>query len=170
MAINLAGLSQAAVKITGFLVIIVLTFVIGRVFGKLVERILAEFEINKIVRKTGKKWRVEEMTGITIRFGCYITGIIIALNYLGLGRETLSIIGWMVIITLGIFLLLALMDFVPNFLYGLGVRLAAGENIELDDIKGRIINRGSTGIMVEASNNENIFIPYSWLNKLLRKH
>ena len=55
MAIDINVLSQGLVRVAGFIVIIVLSLVVGRVGGKLVERLLHEFELNRFVRKKGKK-------------------------------------------------------------------------------------------------------------------
>ncbi len=168
MAIDINVLSQGLVRVAGFIVIIVLSLVVGRVGGKLVERLLHEFELNRFVRKKGKKLWLEEVIGAMIRYGIYILGIVLALNYVGLGPAIYRLIIAVILLFAIILITLNIGEFIPNVIAKLTARkLHNGEKVEFDGIKGEVIGNKMTAYRIRTLDNDIIELPYSKVNKLL---
>ncbi len=164
--------------ISGFLlrfivaaIIILIGFVIGRMAGKVVQRVLHELELNKLIRMaTSLRFTAEEFVGSSVSYIIYFFVIIMALNQLGLTTPILYILSSAVIVIIIVSFLLGLRDFIPNMFAGLSLQkkgfLKVGDNIRFRDMDGKIeyLNLVETRIMTKAG--DVIAIP----NSLLAKH
>ena len=169
MAFSLDIISQLLIKVAGFIVIFVISFVVGRVTGKLVERLLHELGLNKMARGMIGKRDLEAIIGLSIRHVLYITGLVIALRYLGLGAAIYQFIMTIIIILIAMFLLLQLFDIIPNLIAWMNMKIIDnGKQIEVDGIKGRIIARGLTGYILKTDDNDRLKLPYSTAKKLYK--
>ncbi len=167
MAIDINVLSQGLVKAAGFIVIIVLSLVVGRVGGKLVERLLHEFELNRFVRKKWRKLWLEEAIGAIIRYGIYILGIVLALNYVGLGPAIYRAIIAVILLFAIILITLNIGELLPNIIARLKIRkLHIGEKVEFDGIKGEVIGNKMTAYRIRTHDDDIIELPYSQVKKM----
>lgn len=169
MAFNLEVISGLLVKIAGFIVIFALSLVTGRVAGKMIERLLNELELNKMLRKIAKRRDIESYVGAAIRYAVYIAGLAIALWYLGVGQTVYLVIILVIAGLAAIFIMLNLIDLLPNLIARIYRRkFHIGDEIDVDGIKGRIMAREFTGYLIKTDEDDNIRLPYSIAKKLYK--
>ncbi len=167
MALDLSIISEWMVRITGFIVILVLSLVTGKVAGRLIERLLIELDVNKIVRKTGWKIELDALIGRIARFAFYLAGIAIALDYIGLYNAVFRLLAAVIIIFIIILALLYIRELVPSLIIGIFIKKKqVGSIVEFDGINGRIIDRGMTRYRIKTNDNDLIILPYSQARRL----
>lgn len=164
MALQLSLLSEAIVKIIGFTVILVFSLVVGRVAGRLIERVLNELELGKMLARKGWIWNLEEKTGLWIRFAFYIAGLIIALNYIGIGPLLYRLVAGVAIFLVLLGMILNIANLVNNLVARLGVKkMNIGRLLEIDGIKGKITRKRLTGLKIVTDDEDSLVIPYRML-------
>ncbi|MBW2978835.1 mechanosensitive ion channel [Candidatus Woesearchaeota archaeon] len=146
-------------NIAVIVLIILVGFIIARLVGKLVYRILHEFEVDSLLnRKTGS---VEESISQVLEYVIYIITVCIAVDTLGILAYVLIVL----IVAFALIIILSIIsgarDFIPNFLCSWWVRKnhAINTYIDLDDVKGRIIKRGLLRIKIKTRSRDIISVP-----------
>lgn len=122
-------------------VVFMIGFVIAKLFGGLVDRLVDDFELNKAIKKVGPKLSLK-------RLGDIIAGIIYSASvYIAVGL--LGIRNWLIIILLigaGLLILLSftlnIRDFFPNIIAGRRIKkdeiIIPGKNIKTSLIHGKV--------------------------------
>lgn len=151
------------------LIILIAGFIIGRLVGNFIRKILSELEINNIVKLSTKaEFPIDEWIGKTVTYVIYFLAITMALAHLGISSTVLMMIAGTVLVIFLIAFILGIKDYVPNLIAGIIIQknkpFKVGDEIKVNDTKGKVsrirlieteINRG----------NDLIFIPNSTIMK-----
>jgi len=152
----------------------ILTFIIGFILGKLVERIvfklLNELEVNRLLKDaTGLKVNLDHLISSILAYSIYFLSFVAALEQIGLANIILYLISAAVIIIILVSFFLSIRDFIPNLIAGLYLyrkeRLKPGKYVEIDDIKGKLLSIDLIQLKIEAKNGDVINIPNSTVIK-----
>jgi len=168
----LAGLFEPLLTKLAVAIIILLTgFIIARILGKLLQRVLAEVELNNLIKKAvGLKIRLEETIASIITYFIYFVTIVMALGQLGLETYILHIISGAVLLLIVLSIFLGIKDFIPNMMAGLFIHrkgfLNEGDFIQYKDIRGKIIKLNLVETRIETKGKDIIYIPNSQLTKI----
>ncbi|MEK6961445.1 MAG: mechanosensitive ion channel family protein [Nanoarchaeota archaeon] len=153
-------------------VIAVFTFfiglIIGRIFGKLVHRVLHAFDVDKtLVKAIGAKVSVEGFTEILVSYVIYVVFLLFALNQIGLTQWVLYLIAGIACIVALIAAFLALKDLVPNAVAGYFIMRRefpkVGDLIKVDDVVGKVSNINMLETRVKTKKGDVISYPNSRL-------
>ncbi|MFP4423978.1 MAG: mechanosensitive ion channel family protein [Candidatus Woesearchaeota archaeon] len=152
-------------------IVLLVGFVIGRMAGKLVQRVLGEIELNHIFKNaTGKEFSLEEFVASAVMYLIYFFVIVMALNQLGLTTTILYIISSGIILIVIVSFLLGVRDFIPNMFAGLSLQkkgfLKVGDKIRYKDIEGKIEHLNLVETRLITKDGDVISIP----NSVLVKH
>lgn len=165
-------------KLTLAVIILLIGFIIGKLAGRLMQKILHQFEVDVAFKKAaGIKVTIEGIIGSIITYFIYFIAVVMALNQFGLTTQVLYIVSISVIVFVIVALLLAIKDFVPNFFAGFFIFrkgiINVGDRIKLKNIEGKVIEVGLVETKVETKNKDHIFIPHSEMIKselTVKKH
>jgi len=156
-------------KIVVSVVIILIGFVVGRIAGRLVQGILHELELNKILEKAGFRISFEEIIGNFVSYFIYFITVIMALNQIGITTMILNIISGGIILIVIISLVLAFKDYIPNMISGIFIHqkrfINVGDTIKVNDLQGKIIHINLVETHIETKDKDIIYIPNSLLTK-----
>jgi len=160
--------SNSIINLIGAILIVLMGIIIGKFFDKVIRRVLAELNTNKILKEeAGVKIPFEEFIGSIIKYLVYFAAVIMALNQLGITTIVLNIILGLILFLLIAFIVLAFKDFVPNLVSGLFLHqkreIKDGDRIRVDNIEGKIIHINLVETRVETKNGDVVYIPNSIL-------
>jgi small-conductance mechanosensitive channel len=156
------------------LVISILTlligFTLGRLLGKLVQRMLSEAGFNEIVARSTKiHIAADSFVGSVITYCFYLVFIVASLNQLGVGTIFFNVLSGAVVLIITISLFLTIKDFFPNVLSWLFVirkrRLKPGDHIETDGIAGKVTSISLMDTCIMTSGGDMLYIPNTLLAK-----
>jgi len=163
-------LSKVLSKFVLAAIVLFFGFIIGRLFGKLLLKVLQELEVNAFVRKIlNIKFPLDELISTLVAFSIYFFAIVSSLEILGLNVYVFNIlaIGLIIILLLSIFV--SFKDFIPNFMAGVLLHqrriIKNGDFIELKHLKGRVVHLGLIETKLETREKDTIYIPNSALLK-----
>jgi small conductance mechanosensitive channel len=143
--------------------ILFLGFIIGRVLGLLVRRLLSDVQFDRHLRNIGVRFSLERLAAGGLSIIIYVATIFFALNTLGLASTVITIILFGIIFIVGISFLLAIRDFFPNLLSGMRIKLAhlfeVGDEVQIKEVKGKISRIGLLETRLITSFKEEIIIP-----------
>ncbi len=150
------------------IIILLAGFIIAKIAGKIVKRILAEADINKILAKT-KLTPMSDALGGIVEYALYLATIIVVLQQFGLANITLWIIGTIAIVVIIFSLTLAIRDFIPNAIAGLFIkkRLNAnlGKQVKIGMISGRLEHVGIVASTIRNSDEQ--YVPHLYTSKYI---
>lgn len=160
--------SNSIINLIGAILIVLMGIIIGKFFDKVIRRVLAELNTNKILKEeAGVKIPFEEFIGSIVKYLVYFAAVIMALNQLGITTIVLNIILGLILFLLIVFIVLAFKDFVPNLVSGLFLHqkreIKDGDRIRVDNIEGKIIHINLVETRVETKNGDVVYIPNSIL-------
>ena len=174
MAFNLNSLSSRLSDLTlnliAAIVILLVGLVVGRFLGNLTKKLLHELELDRLLKEqTRFKIPLEQFLGSLVKFIVYFVAIIFALDQLGLQTAILNVILAIILISLVVFMILAIKDFIPNLVAGLILHqkrnIKAGEKIEVNNIEGEVINVTLVETKLRTKSGDMVYIPNSVLTK-----
>jgi len=144
-------------------IVLLIGFIIGKVLGKLTQRGLREIELNRILKKAGIDFGLEELLGHIVQYFIYFLAIVIALDQLGVTAFVLYSIAAVVLVVISIAFLLGIKDFIPNFIAGIRLNyrklFAAGDTVTVGSVSGRVKERGLLETTLVSKNKDIIHIP-----------
>ena len=156
------------------------TFLIGIIIGKLLEKltlaVLHKIELNRTLRKAGVRLAVEQTIAYALKYATYLIATIIALNKLQLAPFVANIVAGAILIALFAGVLLSLRDFIPNFIAGMAIYrkgiVHPGDKITYRSIEGTITHTGLLEVKVTTAKGDEIYVPTSVLikNEFLVRH
>ncbi len=160
-------------KVVVALIVLLVGFIIGKLIGKIVHWFLRTLEINAHWKKlTGMTMRVESfLSGITSGI-IYFIVVVIALNVLGLSEVIAKVISFGLICLIFISIILAVKDFIPNYIDGLRLhkRIKVKETVLIENMKGVVEEITWTDVKIVAENGDILYIPHSlFLRKGFKK-
>jgi len=148
-------------------IVLLIGFIIGKVVGKLAQRGLHELEVNRILKKAGVQFGLEELVGHIAQYFIYFIAIVVALDQLGVTAFVLYSIAAIVLIVLAIAFLLSIKDFIPNFIAGLRLNyrkfFSVGDTITVGSVSGRVKEFGLLETKLVSKSGDIIHLPNSTL-------
>ncbi len=157
------------------ILILLVGFILGKLLGRFVRRVLDELDMDAALKKTvGIKVSVSKVLSSFSAFIVYFVTVILFLNSLGLTTAVLNAISIGVIVLIMISAALAIRDLVPNLTAGFAIhtkqKISVGNQIEMEGIKGKVIEVSLLDTQIRTSSGDIVFIPNSILiKKVLRK-
>jgi small conductance mechanosensitive channel len=149
--------------------ILLIGLIIGKLVGTLIRRALNEVMLDKHLRSVGFKFSLEKALGNLVSYIIYIVAVIMCLDRLGLTTAILTIIVAIILFVIAVSFLLAVKDFFPNLVAGMRIRIRKlfkeGDEIQIKEVKGRIISLGLLETRIHTSSDEEVIIPNSVFNK-----
>jgi len=162
--------SENIIKVVTALLILIFGLLIANILNNIIRKLLRDIEINKIIKEQLKiNIKVEEIAASVIKYLIYTGTVIIALNKLGFSTRILQIILLVFILLALVFIALAFKDWIPNLVSGFYIiknkKLLKGDDITINDIKGKVLQVNLIETKIETNNKEIIFIPNSSITK-----
>ena len=143
-------------------------FIIGRICGRLVKKVLEELELDNLLKEAVKKQlNVESCIGSSVSGVIYLGTIIVVLNQIGL----LVIAAYGVIIAIGMIVILSLMlwlkDLVPNVQAGISLHrqkiFSMGDKIKVRTMVGEVTSFSLVETRIRTPDHDLLLIPNSLL-------
>jgi small-conductance mechanosensitive channel len=160
-------------KVVVAVVVLLVGFIIGKLAGKTLHWVLRTAEINRRWKEiTGMNWRIESFISAMISGIIYFIVIVMALTVLGLSEIIAKIISFGLICLIFVSVILALKDFIPNYIDGLRLykRIKQKDIIIIDNMKGQVEEVTWTDIKIATENGDILYIPNSlFLKKGFKK-
>ncbi|MBI5872412.1 mechanosensitive ion channel [archaeon] len=157
------GFEETTTIIAAALLILLGALVIGGIVGKIVKRLFAEFELNRILKKQGVKLPLEEFFSTIARYTIYFIGVVWALTYIGVSTLVVYIALIMVLVLIVLFIALAFKDILPNVVAGMVIYqkgiVKKGERIALDSLEGEVKEVTLTFTKIKARNGDVVVVP-----------
>jgi small-conductance mechanosensitive channel len=150
-------------NIVAGLLVVSFGIIIGNIFRVVIKKVIESFEVERLLGEIGIRFPVEEFTGSLVQYGLYLAGLVIGLTFLGLEKIVLIIILMAIFGVLGIFILLSIKSFIPNFFAGIMIyfkkRFREGDIIEMNTIEGRVVKIGLLDMYVKTKDGDLVIIP-----------
>ena len=144
-------------------IILFFGFIIGKFFGRLIQKGLHEFDLDKLAKKAGIKASLEELISTIISYTIYFFSIIMALNRVGVTSALFNILGGAVIVVALIAFFLSVRDFIPNMMGGIYLHqkkmIKEGDTIKFRAIEGVVIETNLIETKVQTKSKDIIHIP-----------
>ncbi len=146
-------------------IILLIGLIIGKVLGKLTQRGLREVELNRILKKAGIRFGMEEFIGHAITYLIYFIAVVVALDQLGVTALVLYIVVAAILVIIAIAFLLSMKDFIPNFMAGVRLNYkksySVGDIITVGSVSGRVKEVGLLETKLISRSGDIIHIPNS---------
>ena len=170
----IVGVSESVTPVVSKIVIAVLILLIGLILGKLIgnliRRALNEVQLDKHLRKTtGFKFSLERFIGGFATYFIYFIAVVMCLNTVELTTTILNMIAAAIFIIIVISFILAVKDFFPNLIAGFIIKsrktFNEGDEIQIKEVRGRIIDIGMLEVRILTRFKEEVIIPNAIFNK-----
>ena len=150
--------------------ILLIGVLLARFFSKLIQKILKEIELNKILKtELGISLPIEEFISKFILYIIYFAAIILALDQLGLTTIVLYAILTIILIIIIVLIILAFKDFMPNLAAGIYLYqkkiIKEGDSVEFLQVKGIVTKIELIETKIKTKEGDEIYIPNSLLIK-----
>lgn len=159
-------LHAISTKIAIAMITLFVGFIIAKLAGKIIKRVLTEAELNRILKAAGFRPLSDELARLA-EYTILAATLIIIMQQFGITRTIANIIGALAIVIIIIGIALAAREFIPNATAGLflkkKIKKHYGKKITIDGIKGKLTKIGTTGITLK--DKEQHYIPYTYLAK-----
>lgn len=162
-------------KVVVAVLVFLIGFIIAKLLGRFVERILREAEINSFAPNFLKGVEIDSIIAHIVEYAVYAGTIILTINRLGLTKV------FTYAVALGLFFLfilsfiLGVKDFLPNLFAGISIirkkKFKKGQIIFVDGIEGVVQEINLQEIIIITKKGDKIFVPNSYIlkNNLLVK-
>src|SRR3989344_809304 len=162
--------SDISIRIVTALLVLLLGLLIANIVNNTLRRILRNIEINRIIHEQlNLKISAEEFSSSVLKYLIYFATVIIALNQLGFSTKVLQMVFIVFLVIVVVFVILSFKDFAPNLISGFYIlktgKLKKGDIIEINELKGKVLNINLVETKIETNNKELIFIPNSNITK-----
>ncbi len=150
--------------------ILLVGFIVGRILGKLIQRILHEFELNALMRKLfGLKLRLSELIGSLVTYVVYFVTIVIAFSTLGLEAVVARVIIYAALALIVLSIILGIKDTIPNMIAGFVVRrklfIKEDDVITVNEVRGVVKKMSMVDVQVLTRAGDMIYFPNALLIK-----
>ena len=145
-------------------------FVVGKLLGRIVTRLLHEIEFNKIMSSAGVNLPLEETIGNIVSYIIYFLSVIFALTQFEfIAGPILYVVATAIVVLIIVSTLLAVKDFIPNFFAGIfllrsGI-LKKGNYIKFGTTEGEVVDISLIETQLENKDGDLIFVPNSLISK-----
>ncbi len=150
-------------------------FIIAKLLGRFVERILKEAEVNRFAPAFLQGVAVDSIVARLVEYVVYVMTIIVAIDRLGLTKAFIYAIALGLFVVFVLSFVFGLKDFLPNFLAGVSIirkgKFKKGQSVSINGLGGIVQEVGLQEIVILAKNGDKIFVPNSYVvkNKLVVK-
>ncbi len=166
--------SPLVTKYVAAVVILLVGFIIARMFSILARTILNSVKLNEFFENTiGFKFSIEEILIAGFTYFIYFITIIMALNQLSLTTRIIDIVAIAIIVIVVISMVIAIKDFFPNIIAGFYMlhfwHIKVGDKIEFDNTLGKIIEMTLLDTMLETPEKDFLIVPNTTMYKTVVK-
>ncbi|PIZ51423.1 hypothetical protein COY27_03470 [Candidatus Woesearchaeota archaeon CG_4_10_14_0_2_um_filter_33_13] len=145
--------------------ILLIGFGIGILIKKLVQRLLAEIELNKIMVRIGITYDLETVISSSMMYLIYLATVIVFLDHFNIGSIVLYLVLG-ALLMLGILtMIVGLKDVIPNFVGWIYIqrhnKIKEGHKIEVKEISGIIEKIGYLETEIKTERNDILYVPNS---------
>ncbi len=162
-------MSTIATNSIAAIVILLLGFILAKVAGRFVQKLLHEAELDKILRKAGAKVGFEEALAHAAEYVIYFITVVVALNQLGITTTVLYFLAGALVIVLVLSVFLGIKDFIPNFMAGLAIYkrelFKEGKTISVNGITGKVVKLSLLETRIKTAKKDIISLPNSLIIK-----
>lgn len=153
-----------SVTISSAILTLFLGAVIASLTAKIIKRIIRESKTHKIVnRRLGRNLNIDIYISSLAKYAIYVFTLLIVLKQIGVAAGQLRVAIFVVLIVLVVMILLAFKEVIPSALFGLYLlqskKIKAGTTIDINGVKGKVIEVNLVETKVITSKNEEISIP-----------
>ena len=156
--------------IVAALLIVIFGMILGNIVAKLVNRLLKELEVERVLKEQKVKFPVEDFVSSLFKYIIYIIAVIWALTQLNIATTMLYIILGLILVILISFIILAFKDIIPNFVASFVVHfrqiVKKGDYIQVDSVEGKVIEVDMQETKIKTKEGDTVMLP----NSLLLKH
>lgn len=153
-------------KIEIALIIFFVGFIVAKLAGRILKKLLAEAELNRILESAGFK-PISNSIAALVQYVIYTATLFIILQQFGLTKIVLVIVVIIAFLVVAISFLLAVRDFVPNAVAGLWLRKKLkpyiGKNIRIGNVKGQLKRVGVVSSIIK--DKEEYHVPHLYASK-----
>lgn len=150
------------------IIILLAGFIIAKIAGKLVKKVLAEAELNKILAKA-KFTPMSDALGAIVEYALYAATLLVVLQQFGVANIAAWVIGIIAAIIIIFSLTLALRDFIPNAIVGLFIRkklkAKLGKQIQIGMISGKLVQVGIVASTIKNADEQ--YVPHLYSSKYI---
>jgi small-conductance mechanosensitive channel len=166
----LAALNENALKLLVAILFLLIGFILGRLVGKFLLRILKEVEVNKLVYDTFRvKLNADHLISTIVTMVIYFLALVAALEQIGIANTLLYILSLAIIVVAIVSFFMTVRDFFPNLMSGFYLqtndKLKDGAHVEIDDIKGELVHIDLVHTIIKTKSGDILYIPNSTVAK-----
>ncbi len=159
--------NQLILKLVTAAIILLIGMIVGRIAGRMMLKFLRKIEFDKTIRRaTSYTGSLAKMLSDMLSYLIYFVAILMFLESLGLTPLVLNFIFVIVLVIIGISMLLAIKDFIPNFVAGYTIRrnglFKVGSRIKVGEVQGKIAKMSLLDTHVKTSKDDLMVIPNSY--------
>ncbi|MBI5391680.1 mechanosensitive ion channel [Candidatus Woesearchaeota archaeon] len=156
--------SLTITRILSAFLILILGIVFGRIIGNILKRTLKNVEISALLkRELNLKVEIEGYLSNIVKYSIYFLTVITSLTQIGISSKVLILILMVFLVIVGIFILLAVKDWIPNILAWFYIiktqKIKRGETIRIKGIEGQVSHIGLLETKIKTKTEETVFIP-----------
>lgn len=157
-------ITPALNEIVIFFFIVFISFLIGRVCGRLMRTLLGDLKSDAWLRKLfSTSIPAAKLVSGFVSVAIYILGVIIALRAVGLGPTVITVLVVILFVSIVLGLLVAFRDLVPNAIAGLTLQsrrnVKPGMRLKMESVEGTVVEVTLLETQVETRGGERVVIP-----------
>ena len=146
-------------------VILLVGFSLGVLAKKILQRILKEVELNKIISTVGINFNAETFLSSVASFIIYLVTIVLFLNHLNITSVVLYIVVGAILMLIILTFLVGLKDVIPNFIAWFHIqrqgKIKEGSKVEVREITGRVEKTGYLETEIKTEYGYVLYVPNS---------
>jgi small conductance mechanosensitive channel len=147
------------------IVILLVGFGLGILAKKLMQKVLGEVELNKIMNKVGLTYDLETWVSSIIMYLIYLATVIVFLDHFDIGSIVLYLLLGGVLMLIILTFLVGLKDVIPNLIGWIYIqrnsKLKEGHRVEVKEISGIVEKIGYLETEIKTENHDILYVPNS---------
>src|SRR3989338_1140550 len=151
------------------IVILLAGFGMGMIVKKILQRILKELELNKIMAKVNVAYDLEKIISNIVSYVIYLFTIVLVLDQLGLKSVVLYLLVGAILMLIILTSLVGLKDVIPNFIGWLLIQkrsnIKEGYRIDIKEIYGVVERIGYLETEIRTERGDLLYVPNSLFMK-----
>ncbi|MBI2112357.1 mechanosensitive ion channel [Candidatus Woesearchaeota archaeon] len=165
----LKTIESYAYNITISIVILLAGFGLGMIVKKILQRILKELELNKIMAKVNVTYDLEKIISNIVSYVIYLFTVVLVLDQLGLKSVVLYLLVGAILMLIILTSLVGLKDVIPNFIGWLLIQkrsnIKEGYRIDIKEIYGVVERIGYLETEIRTERGDLLYVPNSLFMK-----
>ncbi|MFH0874408.1 MAG: mechanosensitive ion channel domain-containing protein [archaeon] len=146
------------------IILLLIGFIVGRVVGVFLEKILNEMSLNKAVKNLNFRFNTEKLVSGIVSYSIYAFTIYSTFLKIGIAKATGLLLLAVIIVSVGILFFLYFKDFTQNTVAGFILRhkekYESGEFVTIGKVSGLILKTNATNMHVKTDQGDFFVIPY----------